>query len=159
MAVVHGTLIVVWMGKRRTMSPAKSLRELTCSNRSSTHRQRYLGISSIQSLSATPCISWRYGGHQCHHPDDPFQDPEHTHSSANGLYTIGTNGRGLKKLVSSPDPSLWAFNVSSQYTWSNFSRNGTYYVDGLSYGSFSGGPLTSYGSPLHDDVLVGWTTK
>jgi eukaryotic-like serine/threonine-protein kinase len=87
------------------------------------------------------------------------QDPQNKQSSVNGLYTVGTNGRGLKRLTSSSDASLWAFNVSSQYTWSNFSRNGAYYVDGLSYGAFSGGPLTSYGSQSHNDTLVGWTTK
>jgi eukaryotic-like serine/threonine-protein kinase len=87
------------------------------------------------------------------------EDPNNPQSSTNGLYTIQTNGSGLKQLVSSTAPSIWAFNAFSQYTWSNFSRNGAYYVDGLSYGSFNGGPLTTYGSPLLDDALVGWTTK
>jgi eukaryotic-like serine/threonine-protein kinase len=87
------------------------------------------------------------------------EDPEHTHSSANGLYTIGTDGHGLKQVVSAQQPTLWPFNPTSQYTWSSFSRNGVYYVDGLSYGSFSGGSLTAYGSAQPDDTLVGWTTK
>lgn len=110
------------------------------------------------------------------------EDPENPQSSANGLYTIQTNGSGFKQLASSPaQPSSWirppstsqldevintgsqqpswTFNSFSQYTWSNFSRNGAYYVDGLSYGSFNGGPLATYGSQLQGDTLVGWTTK
>jgi hypothetical protein len=87
------------------------------------------------------------------------EDPEHTHSSTNGLYTIGTDGRGLKQIVSFSQATKWPFNVSSQYTWSSFSRNGAYYVDGLAYGSFSGGSLTAYGSAQASDTLVGWTTE
>jgi hypothetical protein len=109
-------------------------------------------------------------------------DPENPQSSTNGLYTVRTNGSGLKQLVSTPaEPSSWTrpatsgqldkdlysssqqpswiFNSFSQYTWSNFSRNGEYYVDGFSYGSFNGGPLTAYGGQLWEDMLVGWTTK
>ncbi len=109
-------------------------------------------------------------------------DPNNPQSPANGLYTIQIDGSGLKRLVSSPTlPSswilppassqldevfhagspqpAWTFNALSQYTWSNFSRNGAYYVDGLSYGSFNGGPLTTYGSLLWGDTLVGWTAK
>jgi len=96
------------------------------------------------------------------------EDPENSQSSANGLYTVHTDGSGLKQLVSesselssssSSQPSTWTFNVFSQYTWSNFSRNGEYYVDGLSYGSFNGGLMTTYGSSFWGDALVGWTTK
>lgn len=89
------------------------------------------------------------------------EDPENPHASANGLYTVHTNGSGLKQLVSesAEQSPTWTFNAFSQYTWSNFSRNGEYYVDGLSYGSFNGGPLTTYGSQLRGDTLVGWTTK
>lgn len=87
------------------------------------------------------------------------QDPEKPQSSTNGLYTIQTNGSGLKKLTSSLPQSIWPLNAFSQYTWSNFSRNGAYYVDGLSYGSFNGGPLVTYGSQSQGDTLVGWTTK
>jgi hypothetical protein len=87
------------------------------------------------------------------------EDPDHPQSSANGLYTIQTNGSGFKQLTSSLAEPSWAFNAFSQYTWSNFSRNGAYYVDGLSYGSFNGGLLAPYGSQLGGDTLVGWTTK
>lgn len=83
----------------------------------------------------------------------------------NGFWKMQTDGSGLVHLNGDPnetsaDGSWGPFNPSSQYTWSNFSRNGAFYTDGLSYGSLSGGPLTRYASVGEGDgnVLVGWTT-
>lgn len=47
-------------------------------------------------------------------------------------------------------------NANYRNTWSNFSRDGSLYVDGPFYGSLNGGPLTRYAAG--GDVLVGWTT-
>ncbi len=73
-----------------------------------------------------------------------------------GFWKINTDGSGLKQLNSLPG----GFNRFTQYPWSNFSRDGSLYTDGLFYGSLTGGSLTRYASDGEGDgnVLVGWTT-
>ncbi|HET8844516.1 MAG TPA: hypothetical protein VFN35_23810 [Ktedonobacteraceae bacterium] len=83
----------------------------------------------------------------------------------NGFWKVHNDGSSLTRLNnrlqmgSSPD-SWGPFNPSTQYIWSNFSRDNTLYADGLFYGSLKGGPLTRYASDDEGDgnILVGWTT-
>lgn len=72
-----------------------------------------------------------------------------------GYWKINIDGTGLTQLNTQP---AW-FNKFTQYPWSNFSRNGSFYTDGLFYGSLHGGPLTRYASDGEGDgnILVGWT--
>lgn len=73
-----------------------------------------------------------------------------------GFWKINTNGSGLKQLNTVPG----GFNRFTQYPWSNFSRDGSLYSDGLFYGSLNGGSLIRYAADGEGDgnVLVGWTT-
>ncbi|HLZ59192.1 MAG TPA: hypothetical protein VKR06_19795 [Ktedonosporobacter sp.] len=73
-----------------------------------------------------------------------------------GFWKINTDGSGLKQLNTVPG----GFNRFTQYPWSNFSRDGSLYTDGLFYGSLNGGSLIRYAADGQGDgnVLVGWTT-
>lgn len=81
-----------------------------------------------------------------------------------GWWKINTDGTGLTRLNRQPNeggagPGTWGpFNPFSQTPWSNFSRDGSLYTDGTSYGSLNGGALTSYASEDSGVTLVGWTT-
>ncbi|HTD19084.1 MAG TPA: hypothetical protein VK667_06075, partial [Ktedonobacteraceae bacterium] len=78
----------------------------------------------------------------------------------NGFWKINADGRGLTHLNSLTGSGHWGlFNTYTQYIWSNFSRNDSFYTDGLSFGSLHGGPLTQYASDGEGDgnILVGWT--
>ncbi len=70
-----------------------------------------------------------------------------------GFWKINTDGTGLTQLNNKPD----GFSQFSQYPWSNFSRDGSLYTDGNSFGSLNGGALTQYSSDSNTR-LVGWTT-
>ena len=70
----------------------------------------------------------------------------------NGLWRLNTDGTGLLQLTNQPN----LLNEFSQYPWSNVSRDGQSYVYGTSFGSLSGGALTSYTSD--SALVVGWTT-
>lgn len=78
----------------------------------------------------------------------------------NGFWKINADGRGLTHLNSLTGSGHWGlFNPYTQYIWSNFSRNDSFYTDGLSFGSLHGGSLTQYASDGEGDgnILVGWT--
>lgn len=81
-----------------------------------------------------------------------------------GWWKINTDGSGLTHLNRQPNeggagPGTWGpFNPFSQTPWSNFSRNGSLYTDGTSYGSLNGGALTNYVSDDSGATLVGWAT-
>jgi hypothetical protein len=87
----------------------------------------------------------------------------------NGLWRINTDGSGLTRLTTDPTGQISALNNSSQFPWSNVSRNGSMYSlsvtngpnGALEIGALSGGTPTTiatFGSsgPFLD--FVGWTT-
>lgn len=83
-----------------------------------------------------------------------------------GWWKVNTDGTGLVQLNHYPHaggagPGAWGpFNPYTQYLWSNFSRDGSLYADGLFYGSLNGGALIRYAADGEGDgnVLVGWAT-
>lgn len=90
-------------------------------------------------------------------------------TSDNGLWRINTDGTGLTRLTTDTGNQASSLNFSSQFPWSNVSRDGSTYslsvVNGatgsLEIGAISGGTPTTiatFGStgPFLD--FVGWTT-
>lgn len=75
----------------------------------------------------------------------------------NGLWKINTDGTGLIQLTHITHSPLDILCRFTQYPWSNFSRNSSFYTDYNSFGSLNGGPLTLY-TTNHNIRLVGWTT-
>jgi hypothetical protein len=95
--------------------------------------------------------------------------------SDNGLWVINTDGTHLRRLTSPAASNGGTLVQLSQDFWSDISRDGSMYIwqtsrvlsqspDAptyeLSYGSLSGGGLTSFASAAHGNqlALVGWTT-
>jgi len=76
----------------------------------------------------------------------------------NGMWKINTNGTGLTHLskVNGLFP-VDAFCSFTQYPWSNFSRDGSFYSGATSFGSLNGGPMTPY-TTNSNMRTVGWTT-
>jgi len=89
-------------------------------------------------------------------------------ASQNGLWKINTNGSGLTRITIDTGGSQ-QLNQSSQYSWSNISRDGSMYAlqestptskaYTLIFGLLGGTPisfaLTTDGTQL---AIVGWTT-
>lgn len=92
--------------------------------------------------------------------------------SHNGLWSLNTDGGGLKRLTTDSQHSVSSLAAYSQFPWSNVSRDGSIYVVeqnnfqrspstySLSFGSLNGGPLTTFASIADGTTLstVGWTT-
>lgn len=76
----------------------------------------------------------------------------------NGLWKINTDGTGLTRINKVTRPAFWGpFNPFTSYAWSNISRDGSFYVYGLFYGSLNGGSVHRYST--NDNALpIGWTT-
>lgn len=79
-----------------------------------------------------------------------------TKVTTDGFWKINIDGSGLTQM----NNQAGGFNKFTQYPWSNFSRDGSLYTDGLFYGPLNGGPPTRYAADGEGDgnVLVGWTT-
>lgn len=92
--------------------------------------------------------------------------------SHNGLWKMNADGSGLTELYADQAHQTSGLNDTSQYPWSNVSRDGSLYalsVTGtqgstptttLVFGSLSGGSTTSFASTSggSDLSIVGWTT-
>ena len=88
--------------------------------------------------------------------------------SHNGLWKMNPDGGGLTQLYADPPQQVSGLNSSSQYPWSNVSRDGSLYVlqvsgahaTALLFGSLSGGSTTSIASVSNGPnlAIVGWTT-
>lgn len=83
--------------------------------------------------------------------DGNFKNPK------NGLWKINTDGTDLIQLTNFHYGFSDTLCPFTQYTWSNFSRDGSFYTDYTSFGSLNGGPLTLYTTNFNIR-LVGWTT-
>ena len=96
-------------------------------------------------------------------------DYNNGNTSDNGLWRINTDGTGLTRLTTDSGNQTSSLNNSSQFPWSNVSRDGSTYsllvlngpTGSLEIGAISGGTPTTiatFGSsgPFLD--LVGWTT-
>ncbi len=111
-----------------------------------------LVITDVRALNSSSLmfVSYTQSGTQAQ--DDNF-----------GWWKINSDGSGLTRLNKYPHeggagPGVWGpFNPYTQNPWSNFSRDGSLYTDGTSYGSLNGGALTSY-TNNSGAALVGWTT-
>ncbi len=92
-------------------------------------------------------------------------------TSQNGLWKVNTDGTGLTRLNMDKAGQLSYLNRSSQYPWSNISRDGSLYALDVSnsqgkiasytllFGSLSGGEPTVFASVSDGTELaiVGWT--
>jgi eukaryotic-like serine/threonine-protein kinase len=83
--------------------------------------------------------------------DGNFKNPK------NGLWKINTDGTNLIQLTNFHYGLSDTLCPFTQYSWSNFSRDGSFYTDYTSFGSLNGGPLTPYTTNFNIR-LVGWTT-
>jgi eukaryotic-like serine/threonine-protein kinase len=93
-------------------------------------------------------------------------------TSHNGLWKMHADGTGLARLTTDSAHQRGALNDSSQYPWSNASRDGSMYaleqggsqgttqVSSLLFGPLSGGTPTPFASITGSSSLaiVGWTT-
>ena len=105
--------------------------------------------------------------------NEPFSPSgEKVDQSHNGLWMIHTDGMGLKRLTTDNAHLGTELNSSSQFPWSNASRDGRMYVaeqvdfqnrpneDILFYGSLNGGTRTIFADIADGTELsiAGWTT-
>jgi hypothetical protein len=93
-------------------------------------------------------------------------------TSHNGLWKMNSDGTGLTRLTTDSAHQWSALNYSSQYPWSNASRDGSMYaieeggsqgnsqVSSLLFGPLNGGTPTTFASITGSSSLAiaGWTT-
>lgn len=99
------------------------------------------------------------------------QEPGGAAGAANGLWKVNADGSGLTQLVKAPRVQ-GQFNLFSQTSWANVSRDGGLYAFELSglekipsytlvFGPLAGGPSTTIAARADGGqlLLVGWTTN
>lgn len=91
-------------------------------------------------------------------------------TSQNGLWKLNVGGSGLTRLATLDKGTESLFNQTSQFPWSNFSRDSSFYavwittsqgLDSLIVGSLHGGSPTTFESADAGTTqisIVGWTT-